>query len=128
MKLHLPLAVGVLRAAAKVYRAQLANFKYRIFLSILFLAYAGNDLFSQGMPEIIPPSPNAAAFSKYGNVPVSPYTGIPNIDIPIYTISTRDIKVPISLSYHAGGIKVGDEASRVGLGWVLNAGGLSAER
>jgi hypothetical protein len=75
-------------------------------------------------PKIIPPSPNASAFAKYGNIPVSTYTGVPNISLPIYEIRVRDITVPISLSYHASGIKVGDEASRVGLGWVLNAGGV----
>jgi YD repeat-containing protein len=73
--------------------------------------------------QIVPPSPNSASVAKYGNVPVSYYTGLVNIDVPIYTIQIRDITVPISLSYHAGGIKVSEEASRVGLGWVLNCGG-----
>ena len=56
--------------------------------------------------QIIPPSPNAAAFAKYGNIPVSYYTGTANISVPIYTIQIRDISVPISLNYHTGGIKV----------------------
>jgi hypothetical protein len=76
------------------------------------------------LPPVIPPSPNAASFAKYGNIPISPYTGVPKIDIPLYTISVRDIQVPVSLSYHASGIKVAEEASRVGLGWVLNCGGV----
>ncbi|WP_100074288.1 hypothetical protein [Chryseobacterium camelliae] len=68
-------------------------------------------------------SPNAAALFRYSETPVSLYTGVPNITIPIYTIKEGDIEVPISISYHAGGIKVNDEASSVGLGWSLNAGG-----
>jgi hypothetical protein len=77
-----------------------------------------------GQKDVIPPSPEVQAFAKYGNVPVSFYTGIPQVSVPIYEIKARDISVPISLSYHAGGIKVSEEASRVGLGWVLNAGGM----
>ena len=76
------------------------------------------------LPEVIPPAPTAAALGKYGDVPVSQYTGIPNISIPLYNIQSRDISLPISLSYHAGGIKVEEEASWVGLGWSLNAGGV----
>lgn len=73
--------------------------------------------------NISKPSPNVQAMQKYGDIPVSPYTGVPDISIPIYTAKFRDISVPISLSYHASGIKVSEEASQVGLGWVLNAGG-----
>jgi hypothetical protein len=48
--------------------------------------------------NVIPPSPNAAALGKYGEIPVSYYTGVPNISIPIYEIKTRDLSLPISLS------------------------------
>lgn len=68
-------------------------------------------------------SPNATALFRYSETPVSLYTGVPDITIPLYTIKEGDIEVPISISYHAGGIKVSDEASSVGLGWSLNAGG-----
>ncbi|WP_336963007.1 hypothetical protein [Chryseobacterium contaminans] len=68
-------------------------------------------------------SPNAAALFRYSETPVSLYTGVPDINIPLYTIKEGDIEMPISISYHAGGIKVNDEASSVGLGWALNAGG-----
>ena len=75
------------------------------------------------LPRIIPPSPTAAALMKYVETPVGTYTGVPNISIPLYEIKVRDITVPISLSYHAGGNRVDEEASWVGLGWSLNAGG-----
>lgn len=73
--------------------------------------------------SIIPPSPTAAALGKYGEIPVSLYTGVPNISIPLFTISEGGLQLPVSLSYHAGGIKVEDEASWVGLGWSLFSGG-----
>ena len=74
-------------------------------------------------PNVVPPSPEAATLAAYADIPVSLYTGIPEIAIPLYQLVERDLSVPISLSYHASAHKVGDEASRVGLGWSVNAGG-----
>lgn len=71
-----------------------------------------------------PQSPQTASLLKYTEFPVNPATGIVNIDIPVYTIELDGVRVPISLRYHASDIKVNDVASPVGLGWVLNAGGV----
>jgi hypothetical protein len=68
-------------------------------------------------------TPEAAAFTKYGNVPVSTYTGTANVSVPLFTIQDGDINLPISVNYHTGGIKVQEEATWVGLGWSLDAGG-----
>ncbi len=68
-------------------------------------------------------SPNAASLYKYTELPVNLYTGIPSISIPIYEIKSGNLSVPISVSYHAGGIRYEDQASWVGLGWSLQAGG-----
>lgn len=68
-------------------------------------------------------APDVTAFHKINFMPVNLYTGRVNITIPIFEIKTGNISVPISLSYNTGGIKVDDEASSVGLGWNLNAGG-----
>ena len=70
-----------------------------------------------------PTSPEAQAFTKYGNTPVNMYTGTPNIQIPIYTHKGRELDLPISLTYDASGIKVEQLATNVGLGWNLNVGG-----
>ena len=65
---------------------------------------------------------------KFTDVPVSPYTGTADVTVPIYTIQAKGISVPVSLSYHTGGIKAKEEASWVGLGWALNAGGMISRR
>jgi YD repeat-containing protein len=98
----------------------------KISFFIFFILFSIR-LFAQDPPNlsnIIPPSPTAAGLGKYGEIPVSNYTGIPSINIPIYEINARDFKLPISLNYHGGGIRVEDEASWVGLGWNLLAGGV----
>lgn len=76
------------------------------------------------LTSVLPVSPEAGSLGKFVDQPVSHYTGIPQIDIPIHAIKKGDIEIDISLSYHAGGNKVDEIASRVGLGWTLNAGGV----
>jgi hypothetical protein len=100
--------------------------KISYWLTALVLVMSTRIVRAQGpnLTNFIPPSPEIQAFQKYGDIPVGIYNGIPNISIPIYTVKFRDISVPISLSYHSSGIKVAEDASRVGLGWVLNAGGM----
>lgn len=100
----------------------------KYLLSILYLSLLNLGIYSQTneirMPDLIPPSPQAAQFIRYGEIPVGHTTGVPQIEVPIYTLSTGWIEIPISISYHASGFRVRDIPSPVGLGWVLNAGGL----
>jgi YD repeat-containing protein len=72
---------------------------------------------------VIPPSPEASSLGKYGEIPVGFYTGIPTISIPIAELKGRRLSTSIVLGYHASGIKVEEVASRVGLGWSLQASG-----
>jgi len=74
--------------------------------------------------DLIGPSPNAMSLAKYGIIPVSLYTGIPEISIDLGIAEGRGISVPINLNYHNNGLKSYEKASWVGLGWSLNAGGV----
>ena len=96
---------------------------------VLIAMITVNLCYSQNVnqPQLIPPSPNAQTFLKYGEYPVSNYTGVPDISVPIYTIKLKDLTIPIRLSYNASGIRVEEEASRVGLGWILDAGGVISQ-
>ena len=85
---------------------------------------SANMVTDQILKGFIHPSPQSAAFSRYGEYAVDHSTGVPKIEIPLYTLDTGDFKLPISLSYHAGGIKVMDVSSPAGLGWSLIAGGV----
>ncbi len=79
---------------------------------------------AQDLSKIQIASPNAGNLGRYVDYPVSYHTGVPQIEIPIYTIKDGPITLPISLSYHAGGLKVHEPSSWVGTGWSLNAGGM----
>lgn len=91
---------------------------------IILILIVSLKLPAQDLLTVIPPSATAASLGKYGEIPVQMYTGIPNISIPLYEIQDGPLNMPITLSYHAGGIKVEEFASDVGLGWTLNAGGI----
>lgn len=98
-----------------------------LYLLLVLTALPGlaqNSVIENLKPKLSPQSPNVAALGRYGEHPVSMYTGVPNISIPLFDIQAGSIKVPVSLSYHAGGHRVTDQASWVGLGWSLNAGGI----
>ncbi len=61
---------------------------------------------------------------RYGDNSVDLYAGRIDVTIPIYTIKEGNLELPITLSYNGGnGIKLEEQASWVGLGWALNAGG-----
>ncbi|MEO1010890.1 MAG: RHS repeat domain-containing protein [Bacteroidota bacterium] len=91
-----------------------------IWASLFGLMVTAQD----GLQDLIPPSPTAASLGTYADYPVSKYSGVPNISIPLTSIDMGGFSLPVSLSYHASGIRVAQEASWVGLGWALNAGGV----
>lgn len=94
-----------------------------VFNCVSAYSQPSQDLVNRMMPKPLPASPNVASLGKFGDYQVSHFSGLPDISIPIYEIQSGSLKVPISLSYHAGGIKPTDVASWVGLGWSLSAGG-----
>lgn len=95
-----------------------------IIISFSCLIVKSQTIADINSPKLVSPAPDAAALGKYAQIPVDKSTGIPGISIPIYEIKTPRFSLPISLSYHASGIKVDEMASWVGTGWSLNAGGV----
>ncbi len=100
------------------------NYILILYLALFsFLAKGQETQQTVKIPQIFAPAPTASELGKYGTYPVNLSTGLPQIEIPLYTIQSGDIQIPITLKYHASGIKVNQEASWVGLGWSLDAGG-----
>jgi hypothetical protein len=90
-------------------------------VGLLLLTY---DLTAQvGSMRVTVPSPTAATLGKFGDIPVSLFTGVPDISIPFLTAQGRTLQVPVVLRYHASGIKVEEIGGWAGIGWTLEAGG-----
>jgi hypothetical protein len=68
-------------------------------------------------------SPSVANMETYGAVPVRLATGVPDISIPLYTIQTGSINVPVRLSYHPSNVRVDAKPGWLGLGWNLQTAG-----
>ncbi|AXT62349.1 hypothetical protein D1816_18930 [Aquimarina sp. AD10] len=104
------------------------NITTTLFLCFCIVFLVGNSQEvndrTGGDMNYTPATPEIAALGKYIETPVNLYSGLPQVNIPLYTINQKRYSVPVSLSYHASGIKVEEVASRSGIGWTLNAGGM----
>ncbi|MDR2927358.1 MAG: hypothetical protein LBV41_04045 [Cytophagaceae bacterium] len=110
--------------------------------STILRSGTSSDTYSIQIPNIIPSTPQSHIFERYVNHPVTEYNGLPQIEIPLYEIEIKGMTIPVSLSYHAGGIKYnrtgGDVTNNtplghqydgdVGAGWSINAGGYRVTR
>uniref|UniRef100_A0AB33J6G9 YD repeat (Two copies) n=1 Tax=Prevotella sp. GTC17259 TaxID=3236795 RepID=A0AB33J6G9_9BACT len=112
------------------YRFLAAKCRYGINVLALGLLSAFIPCMAQDIPEVsvkrdvIPPSPRARTFQVYGNIPVDYSTGVPHIEIPLYTLTYGNISVPITLKYHTHNVQpFKAEDSNSGLGWVVECGG-----
>ncbi|MND58206.1 PKD domain protein [compost metagenome] len=63
------------------------------------------------------------AFGQRKEINVNYFTGAPNVTLPLYTITSGDAVIPVSLSYNTNGVKPTDLDGPIGLTWQLNAGG-----
>ncbi len=78
----------------------------------------------QELGQVTLPSPTATALARYGDIPMSYYTGRANIEVPIYSTEQRGIPLNVSLTYDTSGINASSLPSWTGYGWSLNAGGV----
>ncbi|WP_223606932.1 hypothetical protein [Chryseobacterium sp. OSA05B] len=95
----------------------------KIYLLLTFIIC--NLYFPQTQNTVnFPTSPEVAMFKRFGDIPVSHYTGVSGTEILLYTLNQYGFSIPISLNYQASGIKLDDQATWVGLGWNLMPEGI----
>lgn len=103
---------------------KMASYSKSLFVSLFFFLATALQAQTNPYGEVSIASPTAASLGKYADIPVNYHTGIPQINIPLYTVEAGPLKLPISLDYHASGLKVNETASWVGAGWSLDAAGV----
>ena len=100
-----------------------------LFSYTIYCCFAQQAATNQYKFSVAPASPEAAMLFKFSDIPVSLYTGTPDITIPIKKLSPfSNFNFDISLGYHASGNRVNEIPSFVGLGWALNAGGMISRK
>jgi YD repeat-containing protein len=105
---------------------------YLRVIAICLLCLLNKVLFAQSSTtfdltsptEMYAPSSTATSLVKVANVPVSFYTGTPQVSFPCFDIQSGGLEHHISLDYqNGGGIPVELESTWIGLGWNVTAGG-----
>lgn len=94
-----------------------------LLLSYVFMGYAqsgiGNDS-QKGIFYHYQRQPMLMPWIRLEKLPIDLFRGKANINVPIYTIQSEGVNIPISISYNTGGIKLNEVAGIVGLGWALS--------
>jgi len=92
-----------------------------LFVIVSGICYSQTTPFT--LPRVTPSSPVATEMTKYINYPVDLSNGLVKISIPLYEIVDGDIKIPITLNYHASGLKPNMRSNDcLENGWSINAG------
>ncbi|MCM1198038.1 MAG: hypothetical protein NC308_04035, partial [Clostridium sp.] len=92
--------------------------------TVLASLSAGLILSAQELPVYSVTCPEASGLGEYGEVPVSHFTGIPNISVPLYEIRYGDYTIPVAADYHLASVRPGTPPGSLGIGWTLRAGGV----
>ena len=116
--------IGLINIGTKIYGQDTLAIQQLDTLQMRTKSFMAASSTTIEMPQVMTPSPKATSIMRYGEYPVSLYTGLVDITVPIYMIERSGVKVPIEFKYHASGLRYDDVSNEVGLGWSLIAGGV----
>ena len=94
------------------------------YILLLFLSLLSISAFAQINTEIIRPSVNASQFGIAVKAETALSKGQLSLNIPLMELKGKGYDLPISLVFYSGDVTFCTEASPVGLGWALMAGGV----
>ena len=100
------------------------RFPRRILAVVILLSLSVSGASAQPLLPREIPTPNATNLGRYGDIPVSYYTGRADISIPLFSMNVRGLEFPIALNYDASGIQANALPGWTGVNWSLSAGGV----
>lgn len=95
------------------------------FLLLLILLLPAVKGFSQSLfsNDVYRPSVNSEQFNIGASIETALSKGQPSVVIPLFELQGKGYNLPISLMFYGGDVNCETEASSIGLGWSLMAGG-----
>ena len=95
------------------------------FLYLFCLLLPAEKAFSQSLYnyEVYRPSVNSEQFNIGASIETALSKGQPSVVIPLFELQGKGYNLPISLMFYGGDVNCETEASTIGLGWSLMAGG-----
>ena len=108
-----------------LYSFLLCGAKSKVLILFLFLLIMAGKGFSQSEfnYEVCRPSINSEQFNIGASIETALSKGQPSITIPLFELQGKGYNLPISLVFYGGDVNCETEASTIGLGWSLMAGG-----
>ena len=97
--------------------------KYRsvLYVFTIFILSLGKVF---GQSDLVTfPSPTVMSLGVFGDFPAELVTGVPDIQVPLYDLKYKGIKIPLGLNYNTNLVKPDEHPGWVGLGWNLTDGG-----
>ena len=94
----------------------------KLFSAILVVATLQTTVAQNDYNQVNFYPPSSASMMKYIDHPVSPRTGVPDISIPLFTIRSGKLELPLKLTFHIDDYaKVNQLPGAAGAGWALSS-------
>ncbi|MEO6682207.1 MAG: hypothetical protein ABIN48_05220, partial [Ginsengibacter sp.] len=103
------------------------RFSKAIFLLLIFFSVGFIPLLNgQGIRDYNASiqTPGVATLGLFNEMPVSLFTGLPKVEVPLYIVKQGDLTVPLGLNYHASGFRPDLKPGIIAPNWAFTAGGV----
>ena len=105
------------------------NIRLPFCLIIMCLSIWSSQCYTQNItPQNtqVLPSPSASSLIKGAQSKPNLYTGAVSMYVPLFSVPTNAMDIPIALKYQSNGVKINDSNGILGITWNLQGGGAVA--